>query len=291
VSHYKFKKLKKEEYVSVVPMAMYMNSEASNFAKGRVTNSAEDRSSKSDELREVENFAKANFAKTVFIHESLPSCAGQLVPDEDFFMDMYAEVKRQGGVCIADEVQTGLGRVGSHYWAFELFTIAPDIVTIGKPLGNGHPIAAVVCTRAIAESFAKGPEFFSSFGGNPVSCAIASAVLDVIEKAQLQTHAFSLGNFWLEQLRQLQREHPVIGDVRGHGLFLGIEFVDPVTGIPSKKHGDYVVKRMLDHRILTSLDGPGQNVMKIKPPMSMGEEEVELFLQTLKRCLSESFMR
>jgi 4-aminobutyrate aminotransferase-like enzyme len=224
----------------------------------------------------------------VFIHESIPGCAGQVIPDQDFFLEMYAMVKRDGGICIADEIQTGLGRMGSHMWAFELFTIAPDIVTIGKPLGNGHPVAAVACTRALADRFAEGPEFFSSFGGNPVSCSIASEVLSVIEREDLQSHALQLGADWKDQLIALQRRYPVIGDVRGIGLFLGIEFVDPESSKPSAAHANYVVERMLEHRILTSLDGPHGNVMKIKPPMCITQEEVNRFMEVLEKVLGES---
>lgn len=227
----------------------------------------------------------------VFIHESLPSCAGQVVPHEEFFMDLYAEVKRSGGICIADEVQTGLGRAGSQYWAFELYTIAPDIVTIGKPLGNGHPVAAVACTRAVADAFARGPEFFSSFGGNPVSCAIASEVLSVIEDEDLQSHAQKTGAYWMDTMRNWQAAHPVIADVRGHGLFIGVEIADPVSKAPAKIKAEYLVQRMLEHRILTSLDGPHGNVLKIKPPMSITRDEVDIFLTAMHAVLQEDAMQ
>ncbi len=293
VSHYKFKHYKGEvanfaKATQVVPMSMY----------GQVANLPEQKV----RVGEVANFAEAMDStdyrlpitispSMVFIHESLPSCAGQIVPHKDFFMDIYAEIKKRGGVCIADEVQTGLGRVGSHYWAFELYTIAPDIVTIGKPLGNGHPIAAVACTREMANAFAKGPEFFSSFGGNPVSCAIASEVLTVIDDENLQAHAKEMGDYWMSSLRSLQSEHPVIGNVRGHGLFIGIEFIEPETRVAAKQKAEYIVKRMLDHRILTSLDGPQGNVMKIKPPMTITREEVDLFLGVMEKVLKEDMMK
>jgi 4-aminobutyrate aminotransferase-like enzyme/Ser/Thr protein kinase RdoA (MazF antagonist) len=276
VSHYKFKHLKKLETTNVVPIGVY--GKVANFAKD-----ADDSTVNRSPLTVTPSM--------VFIHESLPSCAGQIVPHEDFFMDIYAEIKKHGGICIADEVQTGLGRVGSHYWAFELFTIAPDIVTIGKPLGNGHPIAAVACTRELANAFAKGPEFFSSFGGNPVSCAIATEVLSVIEDEDLQANAKNLGEYWMSALRELQSVHSVIGDVRGHGLFIGIEFLKPETCAAAKQKAEYVVRRMLDHRILTSLEGPNGNVMKIKPPMSITKEEVDQFLGVLEKILKEDLVK
>ena len=288
VSHYKFKHVTKPENTSVVPMEMY----------GQVANSPKvGHKARASEVTLVRTDRGGDFAEGIvngpitFIHESLPSCAGQIVPHEDFFMDMYAEIKKNGGICIADEVQTGLGRVGSHYWAFELFTLAPDIVTIGKPLGNGHPIAAVACTREMAKAFAKGPEFFSSFGGNPVSCAIATEVLTVIEDENLQTHAKDIGDFWMSSLHELQVTYPVIGDVRGHGLFIGVEFVERGSQAPSKQKAVYIVRRMLDHRILTSLDGPHGNVMKIKPPMSITREEVDRFLGVMEKILKEDAVR
>jgi 4-aminobutyrate aminotransferase-like enzyme len=268
VSHYKFKHLGERAGTSVVPLSLYTGD-----------------TSPSDIGDFYQNHVKG---PVVFIHEAIPGCAGQIVPHSEFFMETYAHIKRDGGICIADEVQTGLGRLGSHMWAFELFTIAPDIVTMGKPLGNGHPVAAVACTRELADRFAEGPEFFSSFGGNPVSCAIASEVLAVIEREDLQSHAKQLGTYWKERLMVLRSQHPAIGDVRGAGLFLGLVFVDPDTGAASEAYANYVVQRMLDHRILTSLDGPDRNVMKIKPPMCITKAEVERFLEVLEKVMKEA---
>jgi 4-aminobutyrate aminotransferase-like enzyme len=206
----------------------------------------------------------------------------------DYLKEVYREVREIGGVCVADEVQVGFGRVGTHFWGFEQQDVVPDIVTMGKPIGNGHPMAAVVTTRPIADAFNNGMEYFNTFGGNPVSCAVGLAVLDVIEKEGLQQHAHELGNWLLENLNQLKNEFACVGDVRGSGLFLGIEFVldhedlTPATGLASA-----VVERMKDRRILLSTDGPFENVIKFKPPMVFSRGDAERLVMTLRETLNE----
>ncbi len=160
-----------------------------------------------------------------FICESLLGCGGQIVLPDGYLQEAFRHVRDAGGVCIADEVQVGFGRVGSHFWGFETQGVVPDIVTMGKPIGNGHPLAAVVTTRAIADAFANGMEYFNTFGGNPVSCAVGSAVLDVIEDEGLQENARRTGARLQEGLARLMDRHPLIGDVRGLGLFIGVELV------------------------------------------------------------------
>ncbi|MEM7037478.1 MAG: aminotransferase class III-fold pyridoxal phosphate-dependent enzyme, partial [Bacteroidota bacterium] len=160
-----------------------------------------------------------------FISESIVGCGGQVVLPPEYLESVYDGVRSQGGLCIADEVQTGFGRVGSHFWAFEMHKVVPDILIMGKPMGNGHPLAAVACTEEVAKAFETGMEFFSSFGGNPVSCAIGKAVLDVIESERLQENALEVGEYLLTEWKKLQGKSPWIGDVRGSGLFLGIELV------------------------------------------------------------------
>ena len=147
-------------------------------------------------------------------------------------------------MCVADEVQTGFGRAGSHFWTFETQGVVPDIVTLGKPIGNGHPLAAVITTPEIAQSFTNGMEYFNTFGGNPVSCAAGLAVLDVIRDEELQTNAAQVGDFLKDGLRQLQNQHPLIGDVRGIGLFLGIELVRNSTTLePADREANEFVER------------------------------------------------
>ena len=223
-----------------------------------------------------------------FIHEALPGSGGQIVPPADYFIDIYKLMRSQGSICIADEVQTGLGRIGVAFWAFELFGIKPDIVTIGKPLGNGHPVAAVAVSQEVARSFDNGMEFFSSFGGNPVSCAIALEVLNVIRDEDLQSHAADIGKYWMDALRKLALDNPVIHEVRGYGLFFGIEFALHNDRSQLSVICNYIQNRLMDHRILTSFDGPEHNVMKIKPPMCITREEVDYFMETFEGILREN---
>src|SRR6185295_13665939 len=155
-----------------------------------------------------------------FIAESMPSVAGQIVLPPGYLARVYEAVRAAGGVCIADEVQTGYGRIGTHFWAFEQYGVVPDIVVLGKPIGNGHPIGAVITTPEIAKSFDNGMEFFSTFGGNNVSCAIGLAVLQAVQEEKLQSHALQVGEHLLSGLRDLQQRHEIIRDVRGSGLFI-----------------------------------------------------------------------
>ena len=200
---------------------------------------------------------------------------------------MYRIVRGAGGVCIADEVQVGFGRVGSHFWAFETQNAVPDIVTMGKPIGNGHPLAAVVTTRDIAESFQTGMEYFNTFGGNPVSCAIGLAVLDVIENEGLQENAATMGEYLLNGLRVLKTQHPIIGDVRGRGLFLGFELVKDERLTPAAEQATYLVNRMKEEGVLNSTDGPLENVIKLKPPLVFTKSNAEFFLDKLVTVLTE----
>ena len=171
--------------------------------------------------------------------------------------EIYATIRNAGGVCIADEVQTGFGRVGEKFWAYELQGVVPDIVTLGKPIANGHPMGAVVCSKRVAEAFANGMEYFNTFGGNPVSCAIAHEVLKVIKEESLRENALEVGSYLIDELEKLKREYQLIGDIRGKGLFLGFELVeDRGTKIPTKKKADYLVNRMKERAVLMSSDGP-----------------------------------
>ncbi len=227
-----------------------------------------------------------------FIFESIMSCAGQIVLPSGFLAAACRAVHQAGGVCIADEVQTGLGRVGDAFWAFQLHGIVPDIVTIGKPLGNGHPVGAVVTTRALADAFANGMEYFNTFGGNPVSCAIGRAVLGVVRAEKLQSHARRVGNALLSGLQQLQRRFPLIGDVRGHGLFLGFELVcDPIVRTPAPRQAHYLVNRMRQLGFLMSTDGKDHNVIKIKPPLCFAPRDAQQLLEVLAQVFQEDCMR
>jgi 4-aminobutyrate aminotransferase-like enzyme/Ser/Thr protein kinase RdoA (MazF antagonist) len=223
-----------------------------------------------------------------FIAESLMSCAGQIVLPDGYLRSVYRAARAAGGVCIADEVQVGFGRVGTHFWGFETQGVVPDIVTLGKPMGNGHPLGAVITTPHIAASFRTGMEYFNTYGGNPVSCAAGLAVLDVIQEEGLQANALAVGNHLRAGLEKLKGRYPLLGDVRGLGLFLGIELVrDSRTLEPADAEASYVVERMRDKRILVSTDGVFRNVIKIKPPLVYTRDNADTFLGTLEEVLQE----
>lgn len=224
-----------------------------------------------------------------FFHESLLSCGGQIPLPTGFLEAAYGHARARGAVCVADEVQVGFGRVGTHFWGFEEHGVVPDIVTLGKPMGNGHPLAAVVTTRAIAASFDDGMEYFNTFGGNPVSCEVGLAVLDVIEDEGLQRRAREVGGRLLAGLREIAGRHPLVGDARGRGLFLGIELVlDPETREPAPDHAAHLVERLRDLGILLSTDGPDHNVIKLKPPLVFSAADADRVVETLDRTLSET---
>ncbi len=235
----------------------------------------------------LDRILRAGGRPGAFIAESVLSCAGQIVLPPGYLDAAYGHVRAAGGVCIADEVQTGFGRVGSRFWAFETQGVVPDIVTMGKPMGNGHPLGAVVTTRAIADAFAGGMEYFNTFGGNPVSCAIGLAVLDVIEGDGLQAHAREVGTRFINRLRELGTRHDLVGNVRGEGLFIGVELVrDRATLEPAAAEADAVVEAMRHRGILLSTDGPHHNVIKVKPPLVFTRENADEVVAALDEVLA-----
>jgi len=222
-----------------------------------------------------------------FIAESLPSVAGQIVLPAGYLGRVYGAVRQAGGVCIADEVQTGYGRIGTHFWGFESYAVVPDIVVLGKPIGNGHPLGAVITTREIASSFANGMEFFSTFGGNTVSCAIGLAVIDLVLEEGLQAHALSVGETMLQGLSELMVKHELIGDIRGSGFFLGVELVsDRGTLSPATAAADLIVNEMRQRGILLGTDGPFHNVLKIRPPLPFSASNAAQLIATLDDVLT-----
>ena len=229
---------------------------------------------------------------SAFICESMLGCGGQIVLPENYLAQAFKHVRAAGGVCIIDEVQVGFGRVGSHLWAFETQNVVPDIVTLGKPIGNGHPLAAVITTPEIADAFANGMEYFNTFGGNPVSCAIGMAVMDVIENEGLQENAYRAGKRLIDGLKGLMDKYPLIGDVRGLGLYIGVELVlDRETLEPATEHADYIINRMRDHGILISIDGPLENVLKMKPPIVFSEKNADEIVIALDKILQENCLQ
>lgn len=223
-----------------------------------------------------------------FIAESCPSVGGQIILPDGFLRDAYARVRSAGGVCIADEVQTGFGRIGSHFWAFGQQGVVPDIVVAGKPMANGYPMGAVITTREIAERFDNGMEFFSTFGGSSAACVAAHATLRVTLDEALQQNALVVGNEMLSGLRSLAVEHEVVGDVRGSGLFMGVELVrDRSTREPAAKEADFAVSRMLSRGVLAGTDGPHHNVIKLRGPMCLSLNDAERIVHTLHAALLE----
>jgi len=230
-------------------------------------------------------------AAGAFIFESLPGTGGMVVPATGFLAEAYAVARAARAVCIADEVQVGFGRVGTHMWGFEAVGragLVPDIVTLGKPIGNGFPMGAVITTREIAEAFANGMEYFNTFGGNPVACAAGLAVLDVLRDENLQENARTVGQQVLSGLRELQKKFPLIGDVRGMGLFLGAELVrDRTTLEPAAAEAGYIANRLRDRGILISTDGPQHNVLKIRPPLCFASTDADRLLAEIGVVMAE----
>jgi len=244
----------------------------------------------SDDVKHIIEKAKSNGRNiSCYIAESLQSCGGQIIYPPGYLAQVYEYVHEAGGVCIADEVQVGFGRVGKNWWGFELQEVVPDIVTVGKPMGNGHPVAAVITTQEIAQSFADtGIEYFNTYGGNPVSCAIAIAVIDAIEQENMRDKATRVGNHLMNSLRRLMDAHPMIGDVRGVGLFVGVELVrSRETREPATAEAQHIIARMKDEFILLSADGPDRNVLKFKPPMVFSQKDADRCVKVLDEVLTE----
>ncbi len=225
---------------------------------------------------------------SAYIAETCPSVGGQIMLPKGFLADVYNRVRAAGGICIADEVQTGFGRLGTHFWAFEAHNVTPDIVVLGKPIANGYPMGAVITTRHIAESFDNGMEFFSTFGGSTAACVAGRATLQVTLDEGLQRNALIVGERLLNGLKPLKDEFEIVGDVRGSGLFLGIELVrDRHTLEPAPDEASFVVNRMRQYGVLVGTDGPFHNVIKLRGPMVLTLSDADRIVETLSRALGE----
>jgi len=242
----------------------------------------------SEVIKIIDNIKQNKKNVSAFMVESLMGCGGQIVLPESFLKKTFKLINDVGGINIADEVQIGFGRMGSSFWGFETCDVIPDIVTMGKSMGNGHPIAAVVTTKEIADKFNNGMEYFNSFGGNPVSCSIGNEVLNIIEDEDLQKNALEVGSYLITQLRTL--DHPLIGDIRGIGLFVGIELIKNKELLsPATSEAKLIENHMKDHGILISTDGPDHNVLKIKPPMIFNHENADELVYNLSSILNKNF--
>lgn len=273
ISHYKFQNNKNDlsnTKVATVPMP-------------KIKETAEEKTKTNGSYlakKAIRQLEETKEEIAAFIAEPIMGCGGQVPLPQGYLEEFYAFIRACGGVCISDEVQVGFGRLGDSFWGFQQHDIIPDIVILGKPMGNGHPIGAVVTTSKIAKAFESGPEFFSSFGGNPVSCAIGLSVLNIIEKEGLQKHAKEVGCFLKNALLSLSKKYPEIYEVRGLGLFLGIEFIAD-SGTPNTELAKFIKEGLKEKHILTSTDGPYNNVLKIKPPLSFSKTDATLLVNTI----------
>lgn len=234
----------------------------------------------------LEAFRAAGVRPAAFLVDTLFATDGILTAPPGYFTDAVARVREVGGLFIADEVQPGFGRTGEGMWGFEQHGVVPDIVTMGKPMGNGHPLAAVVARRPLVERFAETARYFNTFGGNPVSCAAGMAVLDVLERERLQQNARDVGALLKAELVKLQARHEIVGDVRGQGLFLGMELVrDRESLEPASLEAQQLVNDLRDRGVLTGLTGRYDNVLKIRPAMVFSPDNARQLIDALEAAL------
>jgi 4-aminobutyrate aminotransferase-like enzyme len=235
----------------------------------------------------VAALAEQGHRPALFITDNAFSSDGVLTPEPAYLQDAYRRIRAAGGLAIADEVQSGLCRLGDHFWGFEDAAVVPDIVTMGKPLGDGHPLAAVVTTQEIAQRFAHRYAYFNTFGGNPVSAAVGLAVLEVIEQEGLLGRVHDVGESLGASLRGLGERHECVGDVRGKGLFYGVEVVaDRTSREPDRGRAHAIREHLRRHGVLVGATGPHGNVIKIRPPLVFGTQHADLLVGRLDQALS-----
>jgi 4-aminobutyrate aminotransferase-like enzyme len=223
---------------------------------------------------------------SMLILDTVFASDGIYTSPKDYLNLLFAKTRSHGGLCVADEVQGGFGRLGQHFWGFQFDDAIPDIVTLGKPMGNGHPLAAVVTRPEIAETFTNEIEYFSTFGGNPVSCAAGLAVLEVIEKEALQQNALEVGQYLRERLASLQNDYPMIGDLHGSGLLQGVDIINP-DGAQNPKMADHIMNHMRENGVLIGTTGHNYATLKIRPPIVFQKEHAEILLGALLKALDE----
>jgi alanine-glyoxylate transaminase/(R)-3-amino-2-methylpropionate-pyruvate transaminase len=238
-----------------------------------------------DEVKNLIQYATPNKI-AAFIAESIQGVGGTVVFPEGYLKETYAHVRAAGGVCIADEVQAGFGRMGTHFWGFETQGVTPDIVTMAKGIGNGVPLAAVVTTPEIAQTLAQRIHF-NTFGGNPVVCAQGMAVLEVMEKEKLQQNALVIGNYLQDGLKKLQDKHNLIGHVRGQGLMIGVEFVkDRATKEPAKEECAQIHENARERGLLIGKGGLWANTIRIKPPLCITKADADFILEVFDESIA-----
>ncbi len=223
-----------------------------------------------------------------FLSESMLSCGGQVILPDGYLKEVYANMREAGAICIADEVQCGFGRSGSHFWGFQTQGVTPDVVVLGKSIGNGFPLSAVVTTRKLAKTFANGMEYFNTFGGCNAAIAAGHAVLKVLKEEKLKDNADRLGKYVLDALREDLMKYDFVGDVRGKGLFIGIEFVTDSKNLLYAPHlAKYVCNRIKNRRVLLNTDGMHSSVIKIKPPLTFSLQNAKELVATIKKVLAD----
>lgn len=234
----------------------------------------------------IQELKKRGIKLAAFIIDTIISSSGVVEVPPGYLKKAAEIVNKAGGVFVADEVQPGFGRTGENFWGFESDRFVPDIVTMGKPMGNGHPMAATVIKRDLIEKFAKKTGYFNTFGGNPVSSAAGMAVLDVIEEENLQENALIVGAYLKKGIKSLSSKYDLIGDVRGKGFFLAVEMIKDSSRTPATKAASNVVQELKKCGILTNTIGPDENILKLRPPMVFSRENADFFLQQLKKVLN-----
>ena len=237
--------------------------------------------------RDLAELDAAGEAVAGFIAEPVFGNAGGVMLPDGYLHGVYERIRSRGGVCIADEVQVGYGRLGHYFWGSEQQDVVPDIITVAKAMGNGHPLGAVITTRAIADSFAAEGSFFSSAGGSPVSSTVGLTVLDIMRDEKLQQNAATVGDHLAGRLRELGERHPLIGAVHGLGLYLGVELVrDRETLEPATREAALICDRMLAEGCVVQPTGDHKNVLKIKPPLCITRESADRFVDALDLVLA-----
>jgi 4-aminobutyrate aminotransferase-like enzyme len=221
-----------------------------------------------------------------FVVDTIVSSSGVVSPPPGYLSRVAEIVRDAGGLFVADEVQPGFGRTGHHFWGFEADGLVPDIVTMGKPMGNGHPLSAVITRAELVDDFSRHGRYFNTFGGNPVSCAAGLAVLDVIEEENLQQNALAVGQHLVDGLWKLAEVHESIGDVRGSGLFLAVELVtSSEERVPATALTREVVNGLRDNGVLTGSIGPDDNILKLRSPLVLSKDDADYFLNMLDEVL------
>jgi ethanolamine-phosphate phospho-lyase len=294
LSTYKFKKanttMKAPEHVHVLPTA--------DIYRGKYRdvdyNNDEEKLCQLyvNEVHQVVEEAESRGRRiAIFLIESFQSCGGQIIYPKGYLKQTFNYLQSKGILCLVDEVQTGFGRSGTHYWAFQSYEedIVPDFVTMGKSMGNGFPVAALVTRRDITQKFdIDGIEYFNTYGGNPVSCRAAIAVMDVVENEKLMEHARTVGNYLLHKLKEIGQKYDIIGDVRGRGLFIGIEIVrDAKTREVGIEEAREIKYKLREHMIIISLDGPDHNVVKFKSPMCFSIVDADFLCEKFEIVVKE----